>query len=82
VHWKIVFTYEAAFRAEFAHLGTDLPTLRQFPAYSSLSTEARSMYGAFTDFIELDRAQLAETLDSSGSRGSTSVAHAAQTDEG
>lgn len=56
--------------------------LRHFPAYSSLSTEARSICGAVMDFFELDRAQLAELLDSSGSRGSASVAHAAQTDEG
>ena len=57
--------------------------LRRLPAYSSLSTEARSICGAVMDFFELDRAQLAAMLDSGGSSGgSVSESHPAHTDEG
>lgn len=57
--------------------------LRYLPTYSSLSTDARSFCGAVMDFFELDRAQLAEVLESNGSTGDlNSGAHRADTDEG
>ncbi|EMD9441690.1 hypothetical protein VXE32_005746 [Burkholderia cepacia] len=56
--------------------------LRYLPAYSSLSTEARSFCGAVMDFFELDRTQLAEVLESNASAEDlNSEAHHADTDE-
>lgn len=69
--------FEAAIHLELA------THLRQFPTYSSLSTAARSFCGAVMDFFELDRAQLAEMLDSVGFTGApVAEAHPVHTDEG